>query len=197
MRQRHAGFHEQAFDLMKHRVVGRIGRVGAIHATQRYDSQGGLAALHHPNLYGACLRAEQKWVGTSRNGQIKIIEGIAGGMLFADSQGVKIVPLVFHFGTIHAFKAQPRHDLLNATDRLGDRMEVTHPNRIAWKRDVNRLYVRHPRLLRGCQAILSQCKAGDNLGFRVIESLTTGRTIVGAQPRKKLLEFLQLAAFHT
>ena len=69
---------------MKHRVMGGVGGVGAVNAPQRHDPQRRLALLHDADLHGARLRAQKERIGPLGDGEIKIVERVAGRVLGTD-----------------------------------------------------------------------------------------------------------------
>ena len=57
---RHVPVDQQAFDLVEHRIVRGVGRVGPIDAPQRNDPHRRRLLLHHANLHRAGLAAQQQ-----------------------------------------------------------------------------------------------------------------------------------------
>ena len=57
---RHLPIDKQPLHLVKHWIVRCVGRIGPIDPSQRDDSQRRLLFLHHADLHGAGLAAEQE-----------------------------------------------------------------------------------------------------------------------------------------
>ena len=97
------------------------------------------------------------------------------------------MPLVLDLGAIDTLEAEPGHDLLDATDRLRDRMEVAEPEGEARERDIDR------RSLGGSdrEPHLSGIKGGCDRPLRLVEEPPPFRAIGPIEAPQKLLDDLQ------
>ena len=177
---------------MEHRVVGGVGGVGAVDAAERHDPQRRLTILHDANLHGARLRPEQQRIGPAGDCEIEVVERVASRVLARNRQGLEVVPLIFDLGPVYALEAQPAHDLLNAADRLGDRMEVTEADAVSGKRDVDRRH-RGPGIP-SRHSNLRRLEAGRDRVLRFVELLAAGRFVGWREATERFLDCLEAAA---
>ena len=184
---RRARLDKQPLHLMKHRVMGGVSSVGAVNAAERHNPQRRLALLHDADLHGARLRPEQERIGPLGDGEIKIVERIAGRVLGTDRQRLEVVPLVLDLGAIDTLEAEPGHNLLDAPDRLRDRMNVAMPEVEARERDVDR------RSLGGGagEPCLGGIEGGRDRPLRLVEEPARFRAIGPFEAAEKLLDDLQ------
>ena len=111
-------------------------------------------------------------------------------MLRADGEGLEVVPLVLDFRTIDALEAEPGHDLLDAPDRLRDRVHMPETKGIPGECDVDRGAVRRgagkPRL-----GGIERC--GDRSLDLVEEAARLG-ALSGIDPAEEFLDRLESPA---
>ena len=87
---RHVPVHVQALDLVEGRVVRGVGGVAAVHAARHDDADRRRGLLHHANLHGRRVGAEQRPVGgVQKEGVLRV----AGGMIGGSVEGVEAVTL--------------------------------------------------------------------------------------------------------
>ena len=136
---------EQPFDLMEHRVVRGVGIVGTIDATERDDAHGRLLLLHHANLDGAGLAAQEQRrflallaVELRGRREVEIFEEVARRVRERNVQRFEVVPLVFDLRTFGDGEAEPAHDLLELFDGLRDRMQPAEERPAARFGDIER-----------------------------------------------------------
>ena len=192
MGHRGALLDEQAFDLMKHRVVRGVGSIGPVDTAERHDPQGRLAGFHDTDLHGARLRPQEQRVAALGDVEIEVVERIPGRMLRWNRQGFEVVPLVFDLRAVDAFEAQAGHDALHLADGAGDRMQPAKPHRTAGQRDINRSGL--GRCGCRCEPILSLFEQRGNGLLELVEGSPRLRPIRGTDATEQLLNRLELAA---
>src|SRR5271166_5999888 len=98
----HAAIDHQALDLMEHKRMSGIHRVGAIHPADSDDPHWRRLRFHDPDLHGARLAAQH-----GRLGQVKIVQGITGRVRWRDVEGIKVVVNILDLGTTRDTEAEP------------------------------------------------------------------------------------------
>ena len=193
---RDVAIDQQALDLVEHGVMGGVGRVGAIDASQGDDPHRRLGLLHDADLHRAGLAAQQQPVlrpglgERLRRGQVEVVQRVAGGMLGRDVQGLEIVPIVLHFGAIGHGEPQPAHDVFEFLEGLGDRVEMAQTRANAGDRRIE------TRRLGGGSGgvgdpLRSLFQGGLDLLFDLVESFAGGGLVGFIDAAEPLLRGLQ------
>nr|AOO54644.1 phenylalanyl-tRNA synthetase subunit alpha [uncultured bacterium] len=138
----HALADPQAFDLMEHRRVRRIG-VHAVNAPRRDDADVGHAVqmrifrhvrLHVANLDRRSVRAQHVLLVDVE----RVVHGTRR-MVFRDIQRGEIVEIVFDLGTFRYGVTDGMEKAFNALQRARDRMQSAHADAAPRQRHVERL----------------------------------------------------------
>jgi len=120
--------------------MGSVKGVAPIDASRRDDAHGRSAAFHRPNLHCRSFRPQKHLVG-----DVETVVVIAGGMVGRDVEGDEVVPFVFHFGTVHDFKAQVGEDGANFVDGQSQGVQTAGHPEASGQGDIQTLF-RQPLL---------------------------------------------------
>ena len=108
VRHGNSAIHAETFDLIKHRIVRRVGRITAKDATRRDHPDRRAAALHCMNLHGRSLRSQRKAFG-----RVERVLWVAGRMPLGNIQCVEIVKVRLDFPIVLDGIAQGNEDVLD------------------------------------------------------------------------------------
>ena len=102
---------------------------GTIHAPQRNNSHGWFYVFHRPNLNGRCLTSQQDWStgGDRCTGDVKIVQRVAGRVIFRNVQCFEVMSLIFNLRTINNGESESSHQFTELAHDLRDRMQMTNP----------------------------------------------------------------------
>src|SRR5208282_885296 len=129
----HAAIDHQALDLMEHERMGGIHRVGAIDPASGDDPHRRPLRFHDPDLHGARLAPQHGILG-----QVKVVQGITGGVRWGDIEGIEIVVNILDLGTTRDTEAEPAEKVDQLVGGLGQGMAMAQAGDGSRKRDINR-----------------------------------------------------------
>ena len=151
----------QPFDLVEHRGVGGIQRVGAIDPPGTDDVDGRLLRQHGADLYRRRVGAQhESGIRTGGPGDVEGVLHRPRRMVGPEVERVEVEPLGFQFRTLRHLPAHADEDVLDVLDHGGDGVSVAGRPPVERQRDVDPLRRQHPGVALGDQLRLA---GGDGL----------------------------------
>src|SRR5260370_40434611 len=120
MRHRNSASVAESFDLIEHRIMGRVGRVAAKDSARRNHAHGRAAPLHRVNLHRRSLRTQRESVR-----RVERVLRIARRMTFRDVERVEIIKVGFDLAIVFDGIAERNEDVFDALPHQSDRMQVS------------------------------------------------------------------------
>ena len=102
-------------------------------------------------------------------------------MILGDVQGLEVVVIVLHLGTLLNREAQTDEDVLQVALNQVQRMDVTHLGGGAGHGDVQLLLLQTALQSLGGQGLLAGVHGGLNVGAHLVGDLTHNGTLLGGQ----------------
>ena len=162
--ERNALVHQQAFDLIEHRVVRGVWRIAAKHAARRGDAQRRTPFLHGVNLHRRSLRTQRKRFFIAGSREIKRILRAARRMVVRNVQRGEVIKRRFNFGAVFDLVTHRNKDVFDALAQERDRMQMSGGKTASGQRYVNVFFDE----LRGFALVGETVEQLVNFGFDVI-----------------------------
>ena len=169
---------DKALDLVKHRGVGRVDLVLAVHAARRQDADRRAGALHHAHLHRGGLTAEMDFL---ISGDIERVRPLADSVVFGDVQAVKIVIGKLDLRTVHNGKAHTDEDINDLIEHGVDDVLFAERDLFAGHRHVERFGAELCLLQFGGESALTAFDPAFQLAADLVRELADHGTLLGGE----------------
>ena len=151
--------HGQAFDLVEHVAVRRVGIIAAIDFARDDDAHRRLLLFHGANLHRRSVRAQQMPAARARD--VEGVHVVARGMMLGNIQRLEIVVRRFDFGSGDDAEADRGENAQKFVVGLADQVARADGALDAGKRKVN--FVASRSAVCSAVAVFSAAERGDSI----------------------------------